>query len=107
MANAKDARQWARNALHGIGDSLYTPFSGRDGDDIDWDAYRTLVRHCVGTLGHPMLWVTRSSTPTAISCCTTWERAMASCRRGPKIPRTSCARSLFGACGCVPDSCMT
>ena len=58
MANAKDARQWARNALHGIGDSLYTPFSGRDGDDIDWDAYRTLVRHCVGTLGHPMLWVT-------------------------------------------------
>ena len=47
MANAKDARQWARNALHGIGDSLYTPFSGRDGDDIDWDAYRTLVRHCV------------------------------------------------------------
>ena len=58
MANAKDARQWARNALHGIGDSLYTPFSGRDGDDIDWDAYRTLVRHCVGTLRHPMLWVT-------------------------------------------------
>ena len=58
MANAKDARQWARHALHGIGDSLYTPFSGRDGDDIDWDAYRTLVRHCVGTLGHPMLWVT-------------------------------------------------
>src|ERR1700722_8408835 len=41
MANAKDARQWARHALHGIGDSLYT-----------------LFRHCVGTLGHPMLWVT-------------------------------------------------
>jgi len=58
MANAKDARHWARHALHGIGDSLYTPFSGSDGDDIDWDAYRTLVRHCVGTLGHPMLWVT-------------------------------------------------
>ena len=58
MANAKDARQWARNSLHGIGDSLYTPFSGRDGDDIDWDAYRTLVRHCVGALHHPMLWVT-------------------------------------------------
>src|ERR1700740_145021 len=58
MANAKDARQWARHALHGIGDSLYTPFSGRDGDDIDWDAYRTLVRHCVGALRHPMLWVT-------------------------------------------------
>src|ERR1700689_5139585 len=58
MANAKDARQWARHAFPGIGGSLYTPFSGRDGDDIDWDAYRTLVRHCVGTLGHPMLWVT-------------------------------------------------
>jgi 4-hydroxy-tetrahydrodipicolinate synthase len=58
MAKAKEARQWARHALHGIGDSLYTPFSGDDGDDIDWDAYRTLVRHCVGTLGHPMLWVT-------------------------------------------------
>src|SRR6185312_14662374 len=58
MANAKDARQWARNSLHGIGNSLYTPFSGRDGDDIDWDAYRALVRHCVGDLGHPMLWAT-------------------------------------------------
>src|ERR1700754_1939040 len=58
MANAKDARQWARHALHGIGDSLYTPFSGRDGDDIEWDAYRTLVRHCVGALRRPMLWVT-------------------------------------------------
>ena len=58
MANAKDARQWARTALHGIGNSLYTPFSGKDGDDIDWEAYRTLVRYCVGALGHPMLWVT-------------------------------------------------
>jgi 4-hydroxy-tetrahydrodipicolinate synthase len=58
MAGAKDARQWARHALHGIGNSLYTPFSGADGDGIDWDAYRTLVRYCVGTLGHPMLWVT-------------------------------------------------
>ncbi len=58
MANAKEARQWARHALHGIGDSLYTPFGGDDGDDIDWEAYRTLVQHCVGALGHPMLWVT-------------------------------------------------
>ena len=38
--------------------SLYTPFCGKDGDDIDWDAYRTLVRYCVGELGHPMLWCT-------------------------------------------------
>ena len=42
----------------GIGDSLYTPFSGVDGDDIDFDAYRTLVRHCVGTLRHELLWLT-------------------------------------------------
>jgi 4-hydroxy-tetrahydrodipicolinate synthase len=58
MATAKEARAWARTTLRGIGDSLYTPFSGVDGDDIDWDAYRTLVRHCVGDLRHPMLWVT-------------------------------------------------
>jgi 4-hydroxy-tetrahydrodipicolinate synthase len=58
MATAKEARDWARSNLRGIGDSLYTPFCGEDGDDIDWDAYRTLVRHCVGELGHPMLWCT-------------------------------------------------
>ena len=58
MATAAEARTWARGALRGIGDSLYTPFSGDDGDDIDWDAYRTLVRYCVGDLGHPMLWCT-------------------------------------------------
>src|SRR4029077_1773815 len=49
---------WARSTLRGIGNSLYTPFRGEDGDDIDWDAYRTLVRYCVGELGHPMLWCT-------------------------------------------------
>jgi 4-hydroxy-tetrahydrodipicolinate synthase len=58
VPNASDARAWAHSALRGIGDSLYTPFSGVDGDDIDWDAYRALVRHCVGHLRHPMLWVT-------------------------------------------------
>jgi 4-hydroxy-tetrahydrodipicolinate synthase len=58
MPNASDARTWARTALRGIGDSLYTPFSGVDGDEIDWNAYRELVRHCVGELGHPMLWLT-------------------------------------------------
>jgi 4-hydroxy-tetrahydrodipicolinate synthase len=58
MANARDARQWARTALHGVGNSLYTPFCGQDGDDIDWDAYSILVRHCVGTVGHSMLRVT-------------------------------------------------
>src|ERR1700759_1243890 len=58
MATARDAREWARSTLRGIGNSLYTPFSGTDGDDIDWDAYRTLVRYCVGELKHPMLWCT-------------------------------------------------
>jgi len=58
MARALQAREWARSALRGIGDSLYTPFSGTDGDDIDWDAYRTLVRCCVADLEHPLLWVT-------------------------------------------------
>jgi 4-hydroxy-tetrahydrodipicolinate synthase len=59
MVSARDARAWAADGgLHGIGDSLYSPFSGRDGDDIDWDAYRTLVRYCVGDLGHAMLWLT-------------------------------------------------
>src|SRR3979490_28870 len=58
VATAGEARAWARGALRGIGDSLYTPFCGTDGDDIDWDAYRTLVRYCVGDLGHPMLWCT-------------------------------------------------
>jgi len=58
VATATEAREWARASLRGIGDSLYTPFSGVDGDDIDWDAYRTLVRYCVGELKHPMLWCT-------------------------------------------------
>jgi 4-hydroxy-tetrahydrodipicolinate synthase len=58
VANAIQARDWAHSALRGVGDSLYTPFSGEDGDDIDWDAYRTLVRYCVADLRHPMLWCT-------------------------------------------------
>lgn len=58
MATAFQARDWAREALRGIGDSLYTPFCGADGEDIDFDAYRTLVRYCVTDLGHPMLWCT-------------------------------------------------
>lgn len=59
MVSARDARDWAASGgLHGIGDSLYTPFCGRDGDEIDWDAYRTLVRYCAGDLEHDMLWLT-------------------------------------------------
>ncbi|KGI67574.1 dihydrodipicolinate synthase family protein [Mycolicibacterium rufum] len=56
MATAREARAWAREAIRGIGDSLYTPFTGEAGDDIDWDAYRRLVRYCVGELGRDMLW---------------------------------------------------
>jgi len=56
---ARDAREWAASGgLHGIGDSRYTPFSGTDGDEIDWDAYRAPVRCCVGDLRHAMLWLT-------------------------------------------------
>ena len=59
MARARDAKEWAASGgLRGIGDSLYTPFSGTDGDDIDWEAYRSLIRYCVGDLGHSMLWLT-------------------------------------------------
>jgi dihydrodipicolinate synthase/N-acetylneuraminate lyase len=58
MATAREAREWAQRALRGIGDSLYTPFCGPDGDDIDWAAYRALVRYCAGDLGHPLLWCT-------------------------------------------------
>src|SRR5215472_9874887 len=59
MPKASDAREWAASGgLRGIGDSLYTPFSGKDGDAIDWDAYRALVRYCAGDLGHAMLWLT-------------------------------------------------
>jgi 4-hydroxy-tetrahydrodipicolinate synthase len=59
MATAREARAWAADGgLRGIGDSLYTPFCGTDGDDIDWEAYRTVVRYCVGDLHHDMLWLT-------------------------------------------------
>ena len=58
MATAIQAREWAHATLRGIGNSLYTPFCGDDSDDIDWDAYRRLVRYCVGELRHPMLWCT-------------------------------------------------
>jgi 4-hydroxy-tetrahydrodipicolinate synthase len=59
MVAARDARDWAGGGgLHGIGDSPYTPFCGPDGDDIDWEAYRALIRYCVGALHHDMLWLT-------------------------------------------------
>ena len=35
MAHAAEARQWAPGALKGMIDSLYTPFSGTGGEEID------------------------------------------------------------------------
>src|SRR4029450_6319275 len=59
MPSARDAKDWAaKGGLHGIGDSLYTPFSGSDGDDIEYDADRGLGRDCVGERGPAMLWLT-------------------------------------------------
>jgi 4-hydroxy-tetrahydrodipicolinate synthase len=59
MPSAREARDWvASGGLHGIGNSLYTPFRGADGEEVDYEAYCTLVRYCVGDLKHPMLWLT-------------------------------------------------
>jgi 4-hydroxy-tetrahydrodipicolinate synthase len=58
MARAAEAREWAQQNLRGIADSLYTPFCGRDGDEIDYDAYRALVRYCLADLDHDGLWLT-------------------------------------------------
>jgi 4-hydroxy-tetrahydrodipicolinate synthase len=57
MARAHEARDWARVHLRGIADSLYTPFSGTYGDEIDYDAYRALIRYCLGDLDHDGLWL--------------------------------------------------
>ena len=57
MASASEGRDWARSSLRGIIDTLYTPFAGLGGEEIDEDAYRTLVRHCIGVLGHDGIWV--------------------------------------------------
>src|ERR1700728_3143010 len=57
MATAAEARDWAPGALRGMIDSLYTPFSGAGGEEIDEQAFRTLVAHCVGALDHDGVWV--------------------------------------------------
>jgi 4-hydroxy-tetrahydrodipicolinate synthase len=58
MARASEAKEWAHANLRGIADSLITPFSGPDGDEIDLDAYRAIVRYCLGDLDHDGLWLT-------------------------------------------------
>ena len=54
----KEAKQWAVEHLWGNCSSLYTPFSGRDGDDIDFEALRALVRHCLVDLDQDGIWLT-------------------------------------------------
>ena len=58
MARASEAREWAQEHLRGIADSMITPFNGEDGDDIDYDAYRAIVRYALGDLDHDGLWIT-------------------------------------------------
>src|SRR5579864_3286978 len=58
MARAGEAREWAQAHLHGIADSLITPFAGECGDDIDYDAYRAIIGYCLGDLDHDGLWIT-------------------------------------------------
>lgn len=60
MPNARDAREWARTVLDRplIGESPYTPFKGRDGDELDLDAYRELISHIVGALERRLLFLT-------------------------------------------------
>jgi 4-hydroxy-tetrahydrodipicolinate synthase len=58
MATAAEAKEWAAEHLRGNCSSLYTPFSGRDGDGIDYAALRALVRHCLVDLNQDGLWLT-------------------------------------------------
>jgi 4-hydroxy-tetrahydrodipicolinate synthase len=57
MVTGAEAKAWAREHLRGNCSSLYTPFSGRDGDEIDYEALRALVRHCLVGLDQDGLWL--------------------------------------------------
>ena len=57
MASAAEAREWAPGALRGLIDSLYTPFNGTGGEEIDEASFRELVGHCLGALDHSGIWV--------------------------------------------------
>jgi 4-hydroxy-tetrahydrodipicolinate synthase len=57
MARAHEARDWAQAHLRGIADSLITPFQGPDGDEVDYEALRALVRYCLVDLDHDGLWL--------------------------------------------------
>ena len=55
---AKEAKEWAADHLRGNCSSLYTPFGGPDGDDVDYAALRALVRYCLVDLDHDGIWLT-------------------------------------------------
>jgi 4-hydroxy-tetrahydrodipicolinate synthase len=57
MVQAAEARDWAPGALRGLIDSLYTPFNGPGGEEIDEDSLRKLVAYCLGALNHDGIWV--------------------------------------------------
>ena len=58
MVAAADARDWAKEKLRGIADSLYTPYNGKWGEEIDYEAIRHLVGYCLGDLDHDGLMIT-------------------------------------------------
>ena len=91
MPSARDARNWvAEGGLHGIGTGPYTPFKGTDGDEIDWDAYRSLVRYCIGELHHEMIWL--------VSGVGEWWSLTLDERK--KLAEVGIAEGAFG---CAPD----
>ena len=57
MVSAKEAKEWAPEHLRGIIDAVYTPFCGKDGDEIDYDALRTVIRYFLGDLQHDGIYV--------------------------------------------------
>jgi 4-hydroxy-tetrahydrodipicolinate synthase len=57
VVTSADAKEWARTSLRGNCSSLYTPFAGTDGDEIDYEAIRALVRYLLVDLGQDGLWL--------------------------------------------------
>lgn len=55
--SAKEAREWAQSNLKGLLDSPYTPFCGKDGDGIDYEALRKLIRYCLKDLKHDGIYI--------------------------------------------------
>jgi 4-hydroxy-tetrahydrodipicolinate synthase len=58
VVTGAEAKAWAGEHLRGNCSSLYTPFCGQDGDGIDYDALRAIVRYCLADLDQDGLWLT-------------------------------------------------